>query len=315
MDGNNRQESFENISSTGWVFNVQRYAIHDGPGIRTTVFLKGCPLACLWCDNPESQSPRPQVFFWEDRCIHCGYCLTVCPTGAILGDAQARKEIDTEHCNLCGLCTEQCFAGALEQVGSQKTVDEIMGIVLEDQPFYDESGGGMTLSGGEPLAQPQFAFQLLKTAHEHGIHTAIETSGFGSWQTWENLLPYLDLILYDLKEVTGKQHKKFIGVSNELILDNLRRLAQTGKPIIIRRPVIPGYNDAPESIHILGQFVKQLETIHEIDLLPYHRLGQKKYEHLGRDYVLGDTPTMKDEEVAGLRDILLSYGFRVKVGG
>ncbi|MCJ7434624.1 MAG: glycyl-radical enzyme activating protein [Anaerolineales bacterium] len=310
MDGNRKQGG-----EAGWVFNIQRYAVHDGPGIRTTVFLKGCPLHCLWCDNPESQPVEPQLVFWEDRCIHCGTCLAVCPLSAVLEDSQGRKQIDPKLCDLCGLCVDQCYAGALEQLGRLRTVGEVLTIVEEDRPFYDESGGGMTLSGGEPLTQPQFTYGLLKGAKARGIQTAIETSGFAPWPVWKNLLPYLDLILYDLKETDPKQHEYFTGVSNELVLDNLRRLTKANKPVIVRRPVIPGYNDTPESIHALGRFVRELETVSEIDLLPYHRLGQNKYKQLGQEYLMDDMPTMKDEEVTGLRDILLSYGLNVKIGG
>lgn len=309
MDGN-RDQSEE----AGWVFNIQRYAVHDGPGIRTTVFLKGCPLNCLWCDNPESHRIKPQFIFWEDRCIHCGTCVAVCPQLAVFEDDQGRKQIDPERCDFCGVCVDQCYADALEQVGRLRSASEVLAIVEEDRPFYDQSGGGMTLSGGEPLAQPQYTCSLLKGAHERDIHTAIETCGYASWPVWERILPHLDLILYDLKETDAKRHADFTGVSNKAVLDNLVRLARSGKPIIVRRPVIPGYNDTPESIHALGRFVKHLETIDEIDLLPYHRLGENKYKRLGKEYIMGDMPTMKNEEVSGLQDILTSYGLNVKIG-
>lgn len=309
MAGNREQ------GDSGWIFNIQRYAVHDGPGIRTTVFLNGCPLHCLWCDNPESQRMEPQFVFWQERCIHCGNCLLVCPLLAVSEDDQGRKHIDPMRCDFCGLCLDQCYADALEQMGRLRTVREVLAIVEEDRAFYDASGGGMTLSGGEPLTQAQFTYNLLKGARERGIPTAIETSGYVPWSVWKDLLPYLDLILYDLKEIDPKQHVYFTSVSNELILDNFKRLTKTGKPIIVRRPVIRGYNDTPKSIHALGQFVQGLEMVSEIDLLPYHRLGQDKYKRLGQEYILGDMPTMKDEEVTGLRDILLSYGLNVKIGG
>ncbi len=312
MVGNNK-DGDENHA--GWVFNIQRYAVHDGPGIRTTVFLKGCPLQCLWCCNPESQHIEPVIVFWQDRCIDCGNCLAVCPSSAISDDIDHHKRIDTRQCDHCGLCVDQCYAGALEQVGKLRTARDILDGVEEDRSFYAESGGGMTLSGGEPLAQPGFAYHLLKGAQARGIGTALETSGFASWQVWKKLLPYLDLILYDLKEVDPVQHRHFTGVSNKLILENLKLLAQTGKPVIVRRPVIPGYNDNPQSIHALGRFVQELGTVSEIDLLPYHRMGQNKYKQLGQEYVMGDAPTMKDDEVTGLRDILVSYGLTVKIGG
>lgn len=312
MDGNSGQSV---AALTGWVFNIQRYSVHDGPGIRTTVFLKGCPLRCLWCDNPESQLIEPQFVFWEDRCIRCGTCLAICPLSAVVEEADGQKRINPEQCDLCGLCVDQCYAGALEQMGRSMTVTDVLARVEEDRPFYDESGGGMTLSGGEPLAQPQFAYELLKGARARGIRTAIETSGYAPWQMWERVLPYLDLILYDLKEVDPERHEYFTGVSNEPILHNLRWLAKTGKSVVVRRPVIRGYNDTPESIHALGRFVQELKTIYEIDLLPYHRLGQSKYKRLGKEYALGDEPTMKNEEVNGYRDILLSYGLDIKIGG
>jgi len=312
MDGNSAQSD---VALAGWVFNIQRYSVHDGPGIRTTVFLKGCPLRCLWCDNPESQLIETQFVFWDDRCIRCGNCLAICPLSAVVEEADGRKRINPEQCDLCGLCVDQCYAGALEQVGRSMTATEVLARVEEDRPFYDESGGGMTLSGGEPLAQPQFAYELLKGARARGIRTAIETSGFAPWHMWERVLPHLDLILYDLKEVDPERHERFTGVTNEPILHNLKWLAGTGKAVVVRRPVIRGYNDNPESIHALGRFVQELKTIHEIDLLPYHRLGQSKYKRLGQEYAMGDEPTMKNEEVNGYRDILLSYGLSVKIGG
>lgn len=315
MDGINERGQNALSDLTGCVFNIQRYAIHDGPGIRTTVFLKGCPLVCLWCDNPESQMLQPQIFFWQDRCIRCGTCIAVCPRDAITADDHGNKMIDVSLCDMCGVCVDECYPGALEQVGSFKSVKEVIQVVLEDRLFYENTGGGMTLSGGEPLAQPEFCLALLKTAREYGIHTAIETTGQAAWVDLEKLLPYLDLVLYDVKEVDDERHQRFIGGSNRLILDNLKRLAGTDKQVIIRRPIVPGYNDDPESIHALGQFVQQLGTVRQVDLLPYHRMGQNKYAHLEREYALGDTPTMNNEEAYGLRDILLTYGIKVKIGG
>jgi pyruvate formate lyase activating enzyme len=279
------------------------------------VFVKGCPLRCLWCDNPESQQAEPQIVFWHERCIGCNTCLTVCPQWAIVIDEDGRKWVRRERCNLCGCCVEECYAQAMEQVGRLMTVDEALALVEEDRPFYDRSGGGVTLSGGEPTSQPRFSQRLLQGCQARGIHTAIETCGYASWAVWQALLPHLDLILYDLKEIDPAKHKFFTGVSNELILDNLRRLARTGKPIIVRRPVIPGYNDSEASIHALARFVEELGTIHEVHLLPYHRFGRGKYERLGTGYPMGDQPSLKEEAVTGLRDILASYGFLAKIGG
>jgi pyruvate formate lyase activating enzyme len=301
--------------SAGWVFNVQRYCVHDGPGIRTTVFLKGCPLHCLWCDNPESQHLPPDLVFWSDRCIGCNTCLAVCPHGAIVVDEDGRRWLRREVCDLCGECARACYAEAWEQVVGLMTVAEVLALVVEDRPFYDQSGGGVTLSGGEPTIQHEFSRRLLQACHAQDIHTAIETSGYAPWEVWRTLLPHLDLILYDLKEVDHEGHVQFTGVSSQLVLDNLRRLAGSGKPIIVRRPVIPGYNDGEESIHALARFVRELESVHEIHLLPYHRFGQGKYDRLGMVYPMGNRPSLGGEDVAGLREILASYGFVVKIGG
>jgi pyruvate formate lyase activating enzyme len=304
-----------NGSSTGWVFNIQRFSIHDGPGIRTTVFLKGCPLRCLWCSNPESLRMEPHVMYWRERCIRCGACLAVCPRSAIVVDEAGCRQVLPELCDLCGRCLEECYTGALEQIGRLMTVDEVLSIVEKDRLFYDESEGGVTLSGGEPTAQPRFSQRLLQSCQERGIHTAIETCGHAVWNVWQTILPHLDLILYDLKEINPTRHKRYTAVSNELILDNLRRLARTDKTIIVRRPIIPGYNDDQESIHALACFVHELGTVHEIHLLPYHRFGRDKYERLGMKYPMGDVPSLREEEVTGLRDTLVSHGFRVKIGG
>jgi pyruvate formate lyase activating enzyme len=258
---------------------------------------------------------EPQIIFWPERCIRCNACLAVCPQSAIVADEAGHKQVSPERCDLCGRCPEECYAGALEQIGRLMTVGEVLSAVEEDRPFYDQSGGGMTLSGGEPIAQPGFSQKLLQGCQARGIHTAIETCGHASWEVWQTLLPHLNLILYDLKEVDPVRHRRCTGVSNELILENLRRLARTGKAIVVRRPVIPGYNDDEESIHALARFVQELGTVHEVDLLPYHRFGRGKYQQLGMEYPMGDEPSLKEEEVTGLRDILISYGFWVKIGG
>jgi pyruvate formate lyase activating enzyme len=300
---------------TGCVFNIQRYSLHDGPGIRTTVFLKGCPLRCLWCCNPESQSLEPQILFADERCIRCGACIEACLEGAIVVGADGTRRVEAEKCTLCGACIEGCYAGALEQVGRLMTVREVMAEVEADIPFYDQSGGGVTLSGGEPTTQGDFGLRLLQGCKALAIHTAIESCGHVAWSTWEAMLPHLDLILYDLKETDPERHRRWTGASNELVLENLRRLATSGKEVIVRRPVIPGYNDGVEMIHDLGRFARELGTVEEIDLLPYHRLGQGKYERLGQAHALGDQPSLERRDVSGLREILLSYGFRVKIGG
>ncbi|MGC8837437.1 MAG: glycyl-radical enzyme activating protein [Anaerolineae bacterium] len=299
----------------GWVFNIQRFSVHDGPGIRTTVFLKGCPLRCVWCDNPESQSVAPQIVFWKERCIRCGACLVACPHSALVEDEGGGRKVLVERCDFCGRCLDACYTGALEQLGQWMTPEEVVEAVEADRPFYEQSGGGVTLSGGEPLAQWAFAREVLRGCRERGIHTALETCGHAPWEVWEAVLPYVDLVLYDLKEVDRARHQRFTGVDNALILENLRRLAGTGKKVVVRRPVIPGYNDSEESIRALAQVVRSLGSVDEVHLLPYHRLGQGKYERLGMDYALKDVPSLREEDVAGLRAILLAYGLRVRVGG
>lgn len=303
------------LGDSGWIFDVKRFSIHDGPGIRTTVFLKGCPLRCLWCDNPESQQIEPQILFWKDRCLGCDACLDACPQSAIAVDARGRKTVLSDRCDLCGACLEACYAEALEQVGCLVTVEEIVSLVEADAPFYEQSGGGMTLSGGEPLAQPAFSRRLLEESRRRGIHTAVETCGHAPWEVWETLLPHLDLILYDLKTVDAAKHRRLTGLSNQLILENLRRLAQADGHVIIRRPVIPGCNDDPQGMHALARLVKKLNRVDEVHLLPYHRLGESKYQQLDREYPMGDQPSLGETDVEALRDILISYDLKVKIGG
>lgn len=304
-----------NREPTGWVFNIQHYSIHDGPGIRTTVFLKGCPLHCLWCSNPESQSLKSQILFDKERCIRCDACITTCPNDAVLVNVDGSRQVKAENCNLCGLCIEDCYAGALEQIGREMKISDVLAEVKANQPFYDQSDGGMTLSGGEPMLQSQFSLELLRGSKALGIHTAIETCGYVKWDVLESFLPYLDLVLYDLKEMNSEHHKHWIGVPNDLVLDNLKRLVSSGVAVIVRRPVIPGYNDSEDSIHQLGRFVRDLGTVERIDLLPYHHFGKGKYERLGIEYILVDQPSMKDEELTGLYNILCSYGLKVRIGG
>ena len=302
-------------SLNGIVFNVQRFSVHDGPGIRTTLFLKGCPLCCRWCDNPESQESRPQIVFWRERCIQCNACIAACTRSAIEMDESGVKRVRSETCDLCGDCLKECYAGALEQIGERMSVERAVALLEEDRAFYEQSGGGVTLSGGEPTNQGEFARGVLAGCQERGIATAIETCGHTTWSVWEILLPHLDLILFDLKHVDPVRHREYTAVSNELILDNLRRLAKAGKRVILRRPVIPGFNDDRASIEALGRLVAELGTVREVHLLPYHRFGKSKYERLGRAYPMGDVPSMNEKAAGELKEILLHYGPAVRIGG
>jgi pyruvate formate lyase activating enzyme len=299
----------------GWIFNIQRFSVHDGPGIRTTVFLKGCPLRCAWCSNPESQSSLPHVVFWADRCIRCDGCLAVCPRGAVSVDSEGGRRVSGALCDLCGLCLAECYAGALEQIGRPATVDEVLAAVEEDRLFYEASGGGVTLSGGEPLAQPEFSARILRECRRIGVHTAMETCGYALWDAWEGLLPHLDLVLYDLKHTDPVRHERLTGVSNQLILDNLRRLDEAGIETVVRWPLVPGYNDDPETLRALAGLVQRLENVREIHLLPYHRFGRGKYERLGLEYPLPDLQPAGAPALATARAQLAGCGLEVKTGG
>ena len=301
-------------ASPGWVSNIQRFSVHDGPGIRTTVFLQGCPLHCLWCSNPEAQEPGVHIVHWEDRCLGCDACRAVCPRSAIRVDGLGRRFVVTASCDGCGRCLEQCYPGALEQLGRLLTVREVLDAVEADRVFYDRSGGGMTLSGGEPMAQPEFCLALLAGARALGIATCMETCGQAPWALWEQMLPYLGLVLYDLKEVDRERHERWTGVPNDLILDNLRRLAASGTRVIVRRPVIPGCNDDEESLLALADYVGEV-GLREIHLLPYHRLAQGKYERLGQEYLAGDRPPQTPEDLLEMQALLTARGLSVKIGG
>ncbi|MFQ5795174.1 MAG: glycyl-radical enzyme activating protein [Candidatus Bipolaricaulia bacterium] len=298
----------------GIIFDVKKFAIHDGPGIRTTVFFKGCPLSCWWCHNPESQVLELEMMFRENRCIRCGACLAVCPPGAISMDGDV-VSTDREKCTLCGACAETCYAEAREIVGREMTVAQVMVEIERDIPFYDESGGGVTFSGGEPLVQRDFLLALLQTCKEKEIHTAVDTCGFATWKTLDSIREYVDLFLYDLKLMDEVKHRKFTGVSNELILHNLRALATRGHNIVLRVPIIPGINDDDENVRQIGAFATALPRLDRVDLLPYHHTAVDKYHRLNKTYKLADTHPPSDERMAEIAAILQGLGLPVKKGG
>lgn len=260
-----------------YVFDIQRFSVKDGPGIRTTVFVKGCPLNCVWCHNPESKEREPILAFDKTKCIGCGKCVSVCQSRAI----SAIGQIDREKCSLCKDCAEGCV-GALEILGEEARLDGIIETVLKDKPFYDNSGGGLTVSGGEPMYSPVFTNRLLKEAKKQAIHTCTETCGFGKWSDFEELLPFTDLFLFDIKETDPTLHKKYTGSDNSLILQNLYNLNRLGAKIILRCPIIPGYNDRDEHFESIANIANELENVLHVEVLPYHPLGKSKSELIGQ---------------------------------
>jgi pyruvate formate lyase activating enzyme len=265
----------------GRIFDVQRFCMHDGPGIRTTVFFQGCPLRCVWCHNPEGIHPRPQLSFIPAKCIGCGYCFRVCPHQAHRMDPERGHVIDREKCARCGLCAKECYASALEMVGREVDVAEIMDEVMRDKPFYDTSGGGMTLSGGEPTMQIDFAEALLVEGRALGLHRCVETCGFADWSRYERLLPLVDLFLFDVKETNPDLHEDFTGAPVEPILRNLERLHERGASILLRLPIIPGHNDREEHFAAVADLFRRMPGLKGAELIPYHRMGEGKTDRFG----------------------------------
>lgn len=299
----------------GVVFNIQRFSVHDGPGIRTTVFLKGCPLRCAWCSNPEALRMRPEIITRDVKCIRCGKCVEACPEQAI-AVVENKRTIEWEKCNSRMQCAEVCPSGAIEATGRYMTVAEVMDPVWRDAGYCRHSGGGMTLSGGEPLVQWQFALQLLREAKRMELHTALDTTGYGDWEILDELLNFTDLLLYDVKHPNSARHQESTGVPNERILDNLRRMAdKSGITVWVRYPLIPHFNDSEDVLEELCAVVLPLKpAVEKISLLPYHKFGEAKYAALGKTYPWKDISTISEAQVEKLKKLVESHGIEVDVG-
>lgn len=280
----------------GIVFNIQKFSVNDGPGIRTTVFLKGCPLNCIWCHNPESKSGKKEIFYDSRKCISCLKCVDLCQNGCHSADGGLHV-YTRDKCIACAVCTQNCYADALEAVGEEKTVAEVMEEVMKDKVFYDNSGGGITLSGGEPMYQAEFTYELLKAAKEAGLHTCIETCGFASKENYVKIADYVDIFLFDCKETNTQNHIKYTWVSDELIRSNLALLSSMGKNIILRCPVIPGLNDRDDHFEAIAHIANTHDGISEINVEPYHPLGGGKAERLGVEYELKSLSFPEEETV------------------
>jgi pyruvate formate lyase activating enzyme len=308
------QSTRTELETKGLVFDIKKYAIHDGPGIRTTVFFKGCPLQCQWCHNPESRKADMEFGFRDNRCLRCGQCVDACPNEAISLNGN-RPVTDIEICRLCGECIDACLAGAREIIGEEMTVSEVMAEVERDIIFYDQSGGGVTFSGGEPLMQPDFLLALLNQCRQQNIHTAVDTSCYAEPEIVDSVVKKTDLFLCDLKHMDNDMHERFASVGNDLILENIRLISQAGKKIVIRIPVIPGFNDDPANIEATGEFAASLQGVDRIDILPLNRGGIEKSSRLsgGIESVQLETPDA--EQMSSIAQNLKKYVFEVNIGG
>ncbi len=295
------------MTITGITFNVQRFSTEDGPGIRTTVFMKGCPLRCAWCHNPEGISPHPELVWYDVRCIGARDCLRVCPVGALELTPQGMR-IDRSRCTACGDCARACPAGALEVIGRNWTPEALFAEILKDRVFYETSGGGVTFSGGEPMRQWEFVREVARRCRENGIPVALDTCGAVAWELYEAVLPWVDLVLYDLKIYDPDRHRAATGVDNGRILENARRMAAAGRAMWIRTPIIPGYTDDEANIAALAAFIAaELPTVRRWDLLAYTNLGQPKYHRLDRPYALEGVPLLPRARMEALHALALRW--------
>lgn len=301
-----------NYDTQGTIFNIQRFSVHDGNGIRTIPFFKGCPLSCKWCSNPESRDPKPQLLFIKQNCNECGDCIEVCEPKALSFDNP--NFIDRDKCTTCGKCAEVCLPKALEMKGCKTTVGDVMKELQKDATIYRRSDGGITLSGGEPLLQPEFALELLKACKEKGWHTAMETTGAASKKTIEMVMPFVDLALTDIKAMDPGVHLVATGVSNKVILENLILISEITKTEV-RLPLIPDVNSDKQSVKAVCEFVKKMHNVDTIHLLPYHTYGEGKYDLLGMEYTMPKDAKMTTEDVEALQAMVQDMGYHCHIGG
>ena len=300
----------------GCIFNIQRFSLHDGEGIRSLIFMKGCPLRCLWCSNPESQQGTPEIGLRKAQCIHregCDLCVKSCPEGAVRASGEA-VEIDRDRCTRCGACAEACPTQAIQVIGENRTLEEILETIEKDSAYYWRSGGGVTIGGGEPLFQSDFVLRILEACKERGFDTAVETAGHGPFPDLDKLAAYTDNVYYDVKHMDAEKHKDYTGVTNELILDNLEKLGRhrPDLPIIARTPVVPGFNNTPADILAIERFLRDIPGVRGYELLAYHAFGAPKYEQLGRHYALLDLERPEPKDLEELKEAVRSEA-RVKI--
>jgi pyruvate formate lyase activating enzyme len=296
------------------VLSINRMTIHNGPGIRTLILFKGCPLHCLWCSTPEAQKDETEIALYPDRCIHCGQCVPVCPTNAINLTTEM-IHINRAICDNCGKCAQVCYTEAIRLLGKEMTIEELLTEAKRDAIVYKHSRGGVTISGGEPLLHPEFTQELLRAFKEEKISVGVDTCGHVPWTNIEKVLPYVDFFLWDIKHMNREEHRKFTGVSNELILSNARLVSERNVPLYIRVPVIPGYNDSEENIRAICEFARDLSSLVNIDLLPLHHLGKARYDSLNLAYPIASIPLIPDSVLQSIKRLVESYQLNCSIVG